>query len=911
MNSNVQACHADYRLPVNVKPTHYDITIKTDLERVEFQGFVKISLNVKNETFRIVLNSSHLHLHKAILKSDIPDLTQEESARISEPSKERVTFIFPKSLPSGSKAELRVGFEGRFANETVGYYRSSYIQDGQTKYHSLTQFEPTHARRAFPCWDEPLLKSTFAITLLSRVDTVNLSNMPVNAEEDCDTCAGTSDALQFLSPFISKEEKWKMASFQTTPPMSSYLVAFANGPFQFIERVVELPISKKAIPLRVYTTPKLTHQAQFVLDVKYQVLPLYEKLFDIEYPLPKLDTLVASDFLGVLCHNLEYSYITFLSSEAMENWGLIIGEARSMLLDPEKVDLKSEKQAMKLQSHEIAHMWFGNITTMEWWNDLYLNEGFATLMGGVIIPGKVFPEWKSDSSFITEELYAALTLDAKLSSHPIEVDLPDASRITQLFDDLSYDKAASVLRMLANYVGEEKFLKGVSIYLKKRLFGNSVTKDLWEGISEVTGLNIVYLMENWISKTGFPVLTVTETTDGIHIRQDRFLETGCAEGEDNVTLWNVPLGILTVDEGGKSLIDQSQTLTSRETTIPLDTSKPFKLNANTTGVYRVLYAPEILEKIRHEMIKENSCFSLNDKLGLINDSMALSKAGLAKLGSILSLIESLKNEKEYLVWSDISISIAGIISIWWEYPRIVEKLDAFRRVLFMPLAEQLGYEHNDGETADTTMLRTCAITQAALAGDQRVVQELRDRFAHYMKTGDDSVIPVDLQQITFHVAVKHGGADEYDAVRRLYDKPNTETQRTSAIHAMGLAQDPKLMKRTFGLIIQNTRVQEIMPFLHGLLANFRARHALLQFFMDEYDTIYKQCEDTFILPDVIQIPLSCFSTQKDYDRIKEFFRGKDTSRYDMALAQALDGILARMILINKATEELEDWVGRW
>ncbi|PFH48473.1 hypothetical protein AMATHDRAFT_65385 [Amanita thiersii Skay4041] len=893
MNSNVLASHADYRLPVNVKPTHYDITIKTDLERAEFQGFVKISLNVKNETFRIVLNSSHLHLHKAILKSDIPDLTQEESARISEPSKERVTFIFPKSLPSGSRAELRVGFEGRFADEAVGYYRSSYIQDGQTKYHSLTQFEPTHARRAFPCWDEPLLKSTFAITLLSRVDTVNLSNMPVTAEEDCDMYGGTGDAFQFLSPFISKE-KWKVTSFQTTPPMSSYLVAFANGPFEFIERVVELPISKKSIPLRAYTTPKLAHQTQFVLDVKYKVLPLYEKIFDIEYPLPKLDTLVATDFLG-----------------AMENWGLIIGEARSMLLDAKKVDLKSQKQAMKLQSHEVAHMWFGNITTMEWWNNLYLKEGFATLMGGVIIPDRVFPEWKPDSSFVTEELYAALNLDAKLSSHPIEVDFTDANRIIQLFDSLSYFKAASVLRMLASYVGEAKFLKGVSIYLKKRLFGNSVTKDLWEGISEVTGLDIVHLMENWITKTGFPVLTVTETAGAIHIRQDRFLEIGCAEGEDNDTLWNVPLGILTVDEGGRSLIDQEQTLTSREMTIPLDTSKPFKLNANTTGVYRVLYAPEILEKIRHEMIKENSCFSLNDKLGLINDSMALSKAGLAKLGTTLSLIESLKNEKEYLVWSVMSISITGIISIWWEYPHIVEKLDAFRRTLFMRLVEQLGYEHKDRESADTTMLRTCAITQAALAGDQRVIQELRDRFTHYIKTGDDSVIPVDLQQIIFQMAVKHGGTDEYDAVRRLYEKPNTQTQRTSAIHAMGSTQDPTLMKRTFDLISQNTRVQEIMPFLKGLLENFRARHALLQFFMDEYNTIYKQCKDTFILPNVIQIPLSCFSTQKDYDRIKEYFKGKDTSKYDMALAQALDGIQARMALINKATEELEDWVGRW
>ncbi|KAF8633724.1 hypothetical protein AX17_004382 [Amanita inopinata Kibby_2008] len=887
------ASQDQYRLPVDVKPVHYDVTIRTDLEKLEYQGFVKISLDVKTDTSRIVLNSSDLKLGKATIYSDVLKVTQGESTQSFDSAQDRITYVFPTALPAGSKAELRIGFEGKITGGMVGYYKSSYDHGGTTSYYALTQFEPTSARRAFPCWDEPLLKATFAITMISRADTVNLSNMPVISEEGWDTQSSADEALKFLSSFEAKGGKWKISRFQTTPPMSSYIVAFANGPFKYLERTVELPLSKKTIPLRVYTTPDLLHQAQFALDVKADVLPLYEKVFDIGYPLPKLDTLVASDF----------------DAGAMENWGLITGRTTAFLLDPRRADLQAKKNIMKTQSHEVAHMWFGNITTMEWWKYLYLNEGFATLMGEVIIAGRVFPDWKVDSSFISEHLNSALGLDAKPSSHPIEVECPDANHINQIFDALSYSKAASVLRMLANYVGEEQFLKGVSLYLKRHLYGNSVTNDLWKGISEATGLDIVNLMDNWISKIGFPVLTVTENANGIHVRQDRFLETGRAEGKDNETLWNVPLSLLTVGEDGKATINKSIILKDREMTIPLDISKPFKLNAGTSGVYRVLYTPERLEKIAHEAAKDDSCFSFNDRLGLVHDAMALSKAGLAKLSSALTLVESFKNEKEYLVWSGISESVSGLISVWWEDPKIVDKLNEFRRGLFVPLVEQLGYEYEEGETADTTLLRTCAITQAALAGDKGVVGELRERFAHYMKTGDDSRIPADLQRITFRTAVKYGGPAEYGEMQKFHDQPKTPTAKIAAIIAMGATEDPKLIKETFDFIMMKSRDQDMMYFFRGLETNFKTRRALAQFFKDEYNALYKRFESNFTLSYLVSIAMSGFSTRQDYDEVAEFFKDKDTSKYNLSLAQVLDSIRARSAYIERSSEDLWEWLG--
>jgi len=318
--------------------------------------------------------------------------------------------------------------------------------------------------------------------MISRSDTVNLSNMPAKSEDIFDPNAGRSDdTVTWLSDKLGslglaqdESEKWKITRFAKSPPMSTYLVAFANGRFEYLESSYTSPLSGKMRPLRAYATKDMIDKMRWALYVKEKALPLYEKVFDIEYPLPKLDTLAAHDF----------------DTGAMENWGLIAGGTSCFALDPDSEDLRTKKEIASVQCHEVAHMWFGNITTMEWWDNLYLNEGFATLMGEVIILDKIFPEWKLHSAFITEHHKWALDADDNLSSHPVEVECPDAEMVNQIFDDLSYSKAASVLRMLLSYVGEEKFLKGVSIYLKKHLFASSVTRDLLEGIQEASGKDV-------------------------------------------------------------------------------------------------------------------------------------------------------------------------------------------------------------------------------------------------------------------------------------------------------------------------------------------------------------------------------------------------------------------------------------
>jgi aminopeptidase 2 len=345
----------------------------------------------------------------------------------------------------------------------------------------------------------------------------------------------------------------------------------------------------------------------------------------------------------------------------MENWGLITGRTSAFLFEEKTSDLLAKKRVATSQTHECAHMWFGDIVTMNWWTSLWLKEGFATIVGEVVSIDQIFPEWRAHSEFTTEDLESALRLDAKRSSHPVDVDCPDANQINQIFDALSYSKAASVLRMLSEYVGQETFLKGVSIYLKNHLYGNGDPQDLWNGISQAAGVDVGQLISDWLIKIGFPVLTVTETNDGIRVRQDRFLSTGDATDEENQTIWRVPLALLSTNSDGKTSTDRSVVLSKREEDIKLDTSKPWKLNAGRVSFFRTAYAPERLSKLGEEAARPGSVFTLEDRVEFVSDSMVLARAGYGKTSSGLDLISHLRNE------TDCTYLSANYIAIWLTY----------------------------------------------------------------------------------------------------------------------------------------------------------------------------------------------------------------------------------------------------
>ncbi|KAG8691051.1 Aminopeptidase 2 mitochondrial [Ceratobasidium sp. 423] len=904
--------HEEYRLPTNVCPTHYDLTIQTDLEALTFKGFVIVDLDISEETSTITFNSSELILHEEglTITSDALKTEQTQSVKLTgvDQKSERASVQLTTPLPKGSKAKLRVGYEGKLTGSMMGYYYSSAHHEGKPRNYTLTQFEPTAARRAFPSWDEPALKATYSVTMISREDTVSLSNMPATNEKPFVESEFSESDKGGVGKLVKMKMKtkvegttvnkkgWKITTFEKSPPMSSYLVAFANGHFEHLESSYTSPISGKTRPLRIYATKDIIHQAQFALDVKAKVLPIYEKVFDVEYPLPKLDTLVANDF----------------DAGAMENWGLITGRTSVFLFDEKKSDLAAKKRVATVQSHECAHMWFGDIVTMNWWNSLWLNEGFATIAGEVIIIDKVFPEWRVHSEFITHHLERALELDAQRSSHPIEVDCPDANQINQIFDALSYSKAASMLRMLARYVGEDVFLKGVSIYLKKRLYGNSDPKDLWDGISEAASVDVGRVMKNWVFEIGFPILTVTETADGIRVRQDRFLSTGDATDAENQTIWHIPLSLLTTGADGKATVDHSIVLSERETEIKLDTSKPWKLNAGTVGVFRTAYTPDRLTKLGEEAARSGSVFSLEDRVGLVSDAMVLARAGYGKTSGGLNLISRLRDETEHLVWEGIASHLNTIEKVWWEQPTEQrEALKAFRRYLFTPLVKKLGYGFGENDAPDVRQLRTLAITQSATAQDETVIKELRSRFSHFHSTGDDSKIPADLQRIVYRMAVQHGGEEEYEAVKKIAENPPTPSSKIAAMLAMTFAQDKALIERTLKYMDTSVKDQDIMYYFAGLSGNRASRRRIAEYFKENYEQLLKRFEGNFSLNYLVKYSFDSFSSEQDAKEVEAFFKDKDNSKYNLALAQTLDSIRASAKWLGRSREDVAQWLAEW
>ncbi|KAL0581102.1 Aminopeptidase 2 mitochondrial [Marasmius crinis-equi] len=503
------------------------------------------------------------------------------------------------------------------------------------------------------------------------------------------------------------------------------------------------------------------------------------------------------------------------------------------------------------------------------------------------------------------------------------------SFVAQLFDALSYSKGASVLRMLAAHVGTERFMEGVSMYLKDHLYGNTTTADLWKGISQ----DIPRLMEHWITKTGFPLLTVTETDQGIKVRQDRLLETGIAEDQDNGTIWNVPLSILSVQADGTTSIDRTLVLDEREKIYPLNTSRPFKLNAGTNGVYRVLYTEERLESIAVELSKPDSPFSAEDRLGLITDSLALSKAALMKLSDALTLIHALRGETEFLVWSSISIGLDEIVSVWWEYTDIRDQLNAFRRSLFAPLVERLGYTNSDSESPDVTQLRTCAIEQCVSAGEVDVVNELKSRFEHFMDHNDDSGIPADLQKAIF-IAVcgllatdgtlianlnlfrlsstgdvlNQDGNSRYDAVKKILEKPKTSSTRVASIYALSSAQDEALIGEGLDFLLSGAKQEDIAHFFLGYSTNHRARKPMVEFFHDNYEELCKRFIHTYYFRFLVEYAFSGLANSEDLNKNIRFFEAQDTSKYSLVLAQSHDSVRARIAYIEHSTEDLAKWL---
>lgn len=886
-----------YRLPATVQPVHYDLTLFSDVTELRFQGAVNITLEVLHDTHILEFNAGR-NLNLSDVHVVAPSHTYTLPPAI-DTKRERVRVTLPSAVRQGDVVYLALGYTSQMDQSMRGYYYSSWEHKQQAGHYALTQFEPTSARRAYPGWDEPSYKATFAFRMLHRNDTVALANMPsVHAHtisaRDAAQLLHTS-TLRMPTPHLG-DDVWAVTAFAETPRMAPYLVAWANGAFQHVSGSTHSPLRHRTIPLRMFTSPEFIHQADFAVEAMARVLPEYEKVFDIAYPLPKLDALVAADF----------------DFGAMENWGLITGR-NSVFMYDKKAGLQGKKNAAGVMSHEIAHMWFGNMATLAWWDSLWLNEAFATLMGEMIILDRVFPEWQSEREFIVTHLMRALDLDAKRSSHRIEIPLSGDNvedEVTQSFDGISYSKGASVLRMLSHMLGQDVFLHGVSLYLKDHLYGSTVTKDLWEGISQASHLNVSAIMSEWVQTQGFPVICVTEKDDALHVQQHRFLETGDASADEDATLWYVPLGLQVFDAPTPQAPAVLAHERSKAIALPHASQRLWKLNAGTTGVFRVAYPPHHLAKLAKAAAQAESPISVEDRIGLVSDACALAQAGYTPTSSALTLLHTLRGDRSALVHRAASLGLTRLASAWWEQPTSVQQgIAAFRQAMFGPMARSLTLEYDENDTLDVRELRTTVVTAAAAAGDSWTIREIQRRFAPLRDDDDDSWIPPDLLRTILTEGVKHGGEKEYNTALRIYHHPPTPAHKTAALMALGSTQVPSLIERTLAMVFSGgVKAQDFSYVYSALSSNVKSRRALWEATKMHFDTLMRLFDGNFSFVDVIKSAIAGLTSEEDYEDVLRFFHDKDTSQYSQSLAQSLESIQAQRRWLQRDAEDVQQWL---
>ncbi|KAK6341017.1 hypothetical protein TWF696_009328 [Orbilia brochopaga] len=858
-------------LPEEVKPLHYDLSIANlDSAAFTYSGTVVIDVALTAATKTISLNVKALDNLKASIS--IGGNSQDATSIDVDQKRERATLTFAEELAATEKAQLKVEFTGILNNKMAGFYRSEYKVPGtdNATYMFSTQFESCDARQAFPCFDEPNLKATFDFSIAVPNAWTALSNMPVTSE-------------------TPQGDKEKLVKFQTSPKMSTYLLAWACGEFEFVETYTKREYNGATIPVRVYTTKGLKEQGQFALENAAKIVDFYSEVFDIDYPLPKVDMLAVHEF----------------SHGAMENWGLITYRTTAVLYDEGKSDPRYKNRVAYVVAHELAHQWFGNLVTMDWWNELWLNEGFATWVGWLAVD-KFYPDWDVWGQFVAESMQTGFQLDSLRSSHPIEVPVRDALEVDQIFDSISYLKGSSVIRMLSSALGQETFLKGVSNYLKKNKYSNARTDDLWAALSEASGKNVNEIMNDWIKTTGFPVLDVTEGADALTIRQKRFLSTGDVGPEDDKTTWWVPLGLTQEALTESANKDEITALTEKEKSISGVKTDYYKLNIGQNGFYRVNYPVERFAKLGSSLKN----LSVADRIGLVADAQALALSGDGSTSSLLSLLEGMKDEDNFLVWQTIVTALSAVQSVFGTgNPDVKAALKKFALSLYSPAAEKLGWQFAENEDFLTTQLRGLLIGAAASAGHENIITEAKRQFASYF-SGDTSAIHAALKLRVFRIGISEGGKSEYDQVWEEYLRATSPDGKEITLQSLGKAKEHTLITDYLSKMLSDKIPTQNTHYVSSALAmNSDARPHVWEFVKTRWEDIVKLLGGNMVLLDrFVRVTLNKFADEKILEELKAFFEGKDQRGYDRAVKVAIDSVSGNVSWRKRDEMAVTEWL---
>ncbi len=743
-------------LPTNAVPLHYDVSIVPDAARLTFAGSVKIDLVVKKPSRSIVLNATDLVFDRVSLSG------ATTSPAISYDSKEETaTLAFPADISAG-RHTLTIAYRGKIFQQAAGLFALDYSAGKAEKRALFTQFENSDARRFLPCWDEPDRKATFTLTATVPKDEMAISNTPIAASE---SLAGGL----------------KRVTFKTSPKMSSYLLFFGLGDFERVSRQVN------GVDVGVVVKRGDGPKAAYALDAASQILPYYEDYFGVKYPLPKLDLIAgpgASQFFS-----------------AMENWGAIFYFERALEIDP-KISTEEDRRSVYLViAHEMAHQWFGDLVTMDWWDDLWLNEGFASWIE-LKATDRFHPEWKVwlDSLGSKER---AMDVDARAGTHPIVTPIMDVLQANQAFDTITYSKGQAVIRMLENYVGADVWRAGVRRYIRAHAYANAVTDDLWRAVDAVSPRPITRIAHDFTLQPGVPLIRAARAQDGVRLVQDRFAMDQSAR---RPLVWRVP--VLARPLGAQAIW---RGVVSRGAPATVASKDGVVVNAGQGGYFRTLYDPTLLAALAKNFRE----LSAADELGLLNDVGALGYSGYEPLEDFLSLAGEVGPSAEPQVQIAVAEKLEALDNLYRGLPERAT-FRQFALPLLNRLFAQVGWNARPGESSNVAPVRAALLSALSQCDDPATIAEARRRFAAYV--AEPSSLSGDARSSVLKIVARH--ADEA-AWEELHKQARTETNtlaKRQLYDLLGSTEDESLARRALAVALAGEPTITTRPSIVAVVA---------------------------------------------------------------------------------------------
>ncbi|MGH2540015.1 MAG: M1 family metallopeptidase [Actinomycetota bacterium] len=724
-----------YRLPRTVVPSRYDLALTPDLEAFTFSGEEDIAVEVHERVTEIVVNALDIEIDAGRLRDD--DGGEIAVTRVAlDPELQRATLTLERPAEPGSWT-LHLGFRGELNDQLHGFYRSTYVDDEGTHTIATTQFEAADARRAFPGWDEPDIKAVFGITLIVPDGMVALSNGP-----EIERAPAGDGSVR--------------VRFADTMAMSTYLVAFVVGRLELTE-----PVDVDGVPLRLVHLPGKGDLASFALEAGAFSLRFFTEYYGIPYPDRKVDFVAIPDF----------------AQGAMENTGLITYRESLLLVDPDHATQPELENIADVVAHELAHQWFGNLVTMRWWNGIWLNEAFATFMALLTVDAWR-PDWEQWNTF-ARATTSAKEVDALGSTRAIEYPVHSPDDASGMFDVLTYQKGAAILRMLEQYLGAERFRDGIRLYLARHAYGNTETHDLWHAIEESSGEPVRRIMDQWIWQGGYPLLTASPDESGVRIGQRRFLADG---GEDHA-VWDVPLRVRSLDGHESSVL-----VPADGTVVPEDPDAAVVVNAGGSSFVRVRYEGALLERL----VERSSDVSPIERYGLVDDHWSAVASGAASASEFVAASARYGDEDDLSVWQVLLQGLGWCDRFLDGEPR--ERLRAFVRRLVAPAMDRLGWEADADELDRVRALRGALLQGLGVLGADPDAEAAAREFEAEARAGK----PVDasLAAAAVNVVAANGDGTDYEHFWQAYLESPTPQERYRYLFALPMFRDPALMDRT-------------------------------------------------------------------------------------------------------------------